>query len=58
MLYNAPHPDISAIKSSIEFDRQYKIDVIRNSDFDGDFDDYDLIILYQCSLSKLHVNKS
>ena len=57
MLYNAPHPDISAIKSSIEFDRQYKIDVIRNSDFDGDFDNYDLIILYQCSLSSSMLTK-
>ncbi|MBH75647.1 MAG: hypothetical protein CMP68_00550 [Flavobacteriales bacterium] len=52
MLYDSPHPDISALKSSIEFDRQYKIDVIRNLDFDGNFDNYDLVILYQCSLSK------
>ncbi len=57
MLYNAPHPDISALKSSIEFDRQYKIDVIRNLDFDGDFDKYDLIILYQCSLSNPMLTK-
>ena len=52
MLYDSPHPDISALKSSIEFDRQYKIDVIRNLDFDANFDNYDLVILYQCSLSK------
>ena len=28
-----------------------------NSDFDGDFDDYDLIILYQCSLSSSMLTK-
>ena len=52
------HPDISAIKSSINLDRQYKIDVIRNSDFDGDFDNYDLIINLSMFFIELHVNKS
>ncbi len=48
MLYEFPHPDVVAIKSAIQLDQQYQIDVVRASDFKKDITKYDLVILYQC----------
>ena len=36
MLYEFPHPDVVAIKSAIQLDQQYQIDVVRASDFKKD----------------------
>ena len=51
MLYDSPHPDIAALKSAIQLDQQYKIDIYRSSDFNKDITKYDLVILYQCDLA-------
>ena len=55
MLYDLPHPDIAAIKSAVQLDQQYKINIQRKSDFKNDIKQYDLIILYQCELSNLNI---
>ncbi len=57
MLYDFPHPDIVALKSAIQLDQQYKIDIERSYDFKKDIKKYDLIILYQCDLSNSNVEK-
>ena len=51
MLYDFPHPDVSALKSSIQLDQQYNISVYSNADFKKNIFDYDLVILYQCELN-------
>ena len=51
MLYDFPHPDISALKSSIQLDQQYNISVYRRADFKKNIFDYDLVILYQCDFN-------
>lgn len=53
ILYNAPHPDISAIKSALELSDKYQIDVYPIEDFKNAVDQYSLIILHQLpSLAK------
>ena len=51
MLYDFPHPDFSALKSSIQLDQQYNISVYSNADFKKNIFDYDLVILYQCDFN-------
>mgnify|MGYP001167798293 CR=1 FL=1 len=51
MLYDFPHPDISALKSAIQLDKQYNISVHRIADFKKNIYDFDLVILYQCDLN-------
>ena len=53
IVYNAPHPDISAIKSALELSDKYQIDVFPIEDFKNSIDQYSLIILHQLpSISK------
>ena len=51
MLYDFPHPDISALKSAIQLDQQYNISVHRSADFKKNIFDFDLVILYQSDLN-------
>jgi hypothetical protein len=47
ILANAPHPDVSAIKESLEKNDSYEVDYFLASDFTGSIDGYSLIILHQ-----------
>ncbi len=45
-LYAAAHPDISAIRQSLESSPNYEINIIHPSDFNGRIGDYNLVILH------------
>jgi len=47
ILAEAPHPDLSALKQSIETNDNYKVDVAIADDFNGSFAGYGLVILHQ-----------
>lgn len=47
ILANAPHPDIKALKNSIETNENYKVTTSFFSDFDGNITPYNLIIFHQ-----------
>jgi len=47
ILANAPHPDVAALKQSIEEARNYKVDVNIGTDFSGTLGDYSLIVFDQ-----------
>jgi hypothetical protein len=48
---NAPHPDIAALKQTIEETKNYKVDVSIGNDFNNDLKDYSLFILDQLPAS-------
>lgn len=43
----APHPDIAALKQTIEETKNYKVDVVIGAEFSGNLKDYSLFILDQ-----------
>jgi hypothetical protein len=47
LLYQSPHPDITAIRQAIESTMKYELDVKKVNEFSEQPDKYDLIILYQ-----------
>lgn len=47
LLANNPHPDVGAIKKSLEENDHYEVESRLIKDFEGGFDAYDLIILHQ-----------
>lgn len=47
ILANSPHPDIKALKNSIESNENYKVTVKFIADFDGNFNPYSLVIVHQ-----------
>lgn len=47
ILGNSPHPDLKALREAIITNENYKVEVDLASRFDGDFTDFDLIILHQ-----------
>ena len=47
VLANAPHPDVKALKLSIESNENYKVTNRLMSDFDGNTEAYSLVILHQ-----------
>ncbi|MBL4593637.1 MAG: hypothetical protein JKX68_07475 [Flavobacteriales bacterium] len=47
ILANAPHPDIKALKLSIESNENYKVTSQLISDFDGKTEPYSLVIIHQ-----------
>lgn len=46
-LAHAPHPDISALRTSLTSNENYKIEVALSEDFSGNFTDYNLVIFHQ-----------
>lgn len=44
---NFPHPDLGALKKSIETNQQRKVTIGKPSDFANSLNDYQLVILYQ-----------
>lgn len=47
LIYNAPHPDISAIVQSLKGNENYKIETFPVDKFNASVNDYDVIILHQ-----------
>ncbi|MGQ0828562.1 MAG: hypothetical protein ACT4ON_09225 [Bacteroidota bacterium] len=47
ILADAPHPDISAIKQSIESNQNYEVESYTLADFDKPLKNYNLVILHQ-----------
>ncbi len=47
LVYEGPHPDVSAIKQSLESNRNYEVKTSLLSKFDGKLDGYSVAILYQ-----------
>ncbi|HPE39722.1 MAG TPA: hypothetical protein PLI77_01390 [Bacteroidales bacterium] len=47
IIYNAPHPDIAAIKSALEMSDNYQIDLISIDEYKGSLPSYSLVILHQ-----------
>ena len=47
LLANAPHPDLAAIRASVENNSNYEIDLQMADNFSGDINDYQLLILHQ-----------
>jgi hypothetical protein len=50
ILANAPHPDVKALKLSIESNENYKVTNQLVKDFDGNTEAYSLVILHQLPL--------
>lgn len=46
LLANAPHPDIAALHSGIESNKNYQVDVMLAADLKGSVADYNLVILH------------
>jgi len=44
---NSPHPDISAIRQSLEDNDNYEVTYTKIDDFKGSIDEYNLVILHQ-----------
>ena len=51
ILANAPHPDVKALKMSIESNENYKVTNQLVKDFDGNTAAYSLVILHQLTLN-------
>lgn len=47
VLANAPHPDVFAMKAAIETKPRYAVSTDLLKDFDGNLNDYDLVIFHQ-----------
>ncbi|MBI2280149.1 MAG: hypothetical protein HYU68_05620 [Bacteroidetes bacterium] len=47
ILANSPHPDIKALKNSIESNENYKVTAKFITDFDGNLNPYSLVIVHQ-----------
>jgi len=56
IIYNAPHPDISAIKSALETSDRYQIDLFSTDKLPANIDDYVLFILHQLPSNHQQVN--
>lgn len=47
IVYNAPHPDVAAIKEALELSENYEVEVSSLTDFKGTPSDYSLFIMHQ-----------
>ena len=47
LVANSPHPDIAAIKQTIESNKNYQLDIVYAADFNTKLNDYNLVILHQ-----------
>lgn len=47
ILAGAPHPDVAALKQSVEGNRNYEAEVVMLNDFSGTVNQYGLVILHQ-----------
>ena len=58
ILYAAPHPDVGALRRSVEQNQNYEVETFLAKDFKGNVKDYDLLILHQlpCKLSEANID--
>ncbi len=56
LLAAAPHPDLAAMKQAIETNKNYEADVRFASSFNGNLNDYSLVILHQLPSVNFPVN--
>ena len=54
ILYDAIHPDISAIKSVLDKNKNYEIEKEKFSEFNSNYDKYNLVIYFALSENKLN----
>ncbi|TVR83688.1 MAG: hypothetical protein EA409_02505 [Saprospirales bacterium] len=47
ILGSTPHPDLGSMKSLLENFQNYEVDLFSLSNWEGNFDDYDLVVLHQ-----------
>ena len=47
ILYSSPHPDVSAIRQTLEAQQNYEVEVLEASAFRSSFNDFNLVILHQ-----------
>ena len=57
LLATVPHPDVAAIRQSIESNENYEVEVHLAADFTKSFKDYSMVILHQMPASGLTRNK-
>ncbi|MBL7888362.1 MAG: hypothetical protein JNL24_02355 [Bacteroidia bacterium] len=57
ILADAPHPDLAAIKQSIENNQNYEVESFLSDEFNGTLKKYDLVILHQIISSKTGTSK-
>ena len=57
LLANSPHPDVSAIKQSLEFNKNYQVEVAYGKDFTGKIAEYNLVILDQLPSRRADMNR-
>ena len=55
LLANSPHPDINAIKQSIESNQNYEVEIQLAGEIKGNIGEYDLVILHQLPSSKYQI---
>ena len=56
IIYNAPHPDIAAIKSALEVSDRYQIDIFSPDKLPQNIDDYVLFALHQLPSNNQQLN--
>lgn len=57
LLANAPHPDVAAIKRSIENNENYEVKVALINDFNEKLEAYNLVILHNLPANSAHSSK-
>lgn len=57
LLADAPHPDLKAIKQSIENNQNYKVTQFITENFDGNIKPYSLVLLHQVNVSNTKVKQ-
>lgn len=55
LVANSPHPDVAALKTAIENNRNYQLDVEYAADFSRHLNDYNLVILHQLPSATQHI---
>ncbi|MCA1762602.1 MAG: hypothetical protein ABR574_12040 [Cryomorphaceae bacterium] len=64
ILADSPHPDVFALRRAISSSENYEVEVAFQDKFQGDFDDYDLLVLHQIpsvktnQITQTSINKS
>lgn len=57
LLYDGPHPDISAINSALKAQKNYELKTVNVKEFDGEVEEFNLIIFYQLPSNTSEVNQ-
>ena len=52
ILYNAPHPDVAAMREALEMSANFDVEVSSVENFQGNVSDYSLVILHQLPSAK------